>query len=202
VDYLWFQDLQPSKAQQNCTKKALCDPITKLHIDENGRLVPAPDRWPSTVGANGKSLGFAPIAEKVHQLGMKFGIHVMRGISTAAVTAKSPILGGGGATAADIGIESELCPWWKGVMAVDVTKPAGQAYYDSIYQQYADWGVDFVKVGQIVFHRVFSIAVAVPLLCVHLSRVSCISISLRTIVFLAISSCLTKLRLKAKVSKS
>ena len=65
----------------------------------------------------------------------------MRGISTTAVAAKSPILGGGNATAADIGMESELCPWWKGVMAVDLTHPAGQAYYDSIYAQYADWGV-------------------------------------------------------------
>jgi hypothetical protein len=143
VDYLWFQDLDHS--QQNCTKKSLCDPITKLHIDENGRLLPAPDRWPSTVGSDGKSLGFAPIADKVHRMGLKFGIHVMRGISTAAVEAKSPILAGDGLTAADIALTADVCPWWKGVMAVDLTKPAGQAYYDSLYQQYADWGVDFVK---------------------------------------------------------
>ena len=76
---------------------------------------------------------------------MKFGIHIMRGISTAAVEAASPILNGQGSTAADIGVRGELCPWWKGVMAVNLSHPGGQAYYDSIHQQYADWGVDFLK---------------------------------------------------------
>eukprot|EP01047_Picozoa_sp_COSAG01_P038565 COSAG01_NODE_3135_length_6528_cov_7.013841_6_plen_256_part_00 len=128
VDYLWFQDLDGTGK--------LKDPITKLHVDANGRLQPALDRWPSTKDG----VGFKPIADKVHALGMKFGIHVMRGISTAAVAAKLPILGTN-ATAADIGLEDQLCPWWKGVMAVDLTHPAGQSYYDSIYEQYADWGV-------------------------------------------------------------
>merc|ERR1712086_717820 len=136
VDYLWFQDLDH--------KSGLSDPITKLHIDQNGRLLPSPDRWPYTV-VNGKSVGFKPIADKVHSMGMKFGIHIMRGISTAAVKANSTVLGGDGATAADIGVESELCPWWQGVMAVNLSHPAGQLYYDSIHQQYADWGVDFIK---------------------------------------------------------
>jgi len=135
VDYLWFQDLD---------NKLLSDPITTLHVDDHGRLIPAPDRWPSTVVA-GKSVGFKPIADKVHAMGMKFGIHIMRGISTTAVEAKSPILNGQGATAADVGMPNELCPWWKGVMAINLSHPAGQAYYDSIHQQYADWGVDFLK---------------------------------------------------------
>ena len=78
-------------------------------------------------------------------MGMKFGIHIMRGISTAAVEAASPILNGQGSTADDIGVRGELCPWWKGVMAVNLSHPGGQAYYDSIHQQYADWGVDFLK---------------------------------------------------------
>lgn len=119
-------------------------PITKQHIDQHGRLLPAPDRWPSTMVGN-TSVGFKPIADKVHAMGMKFGIHIMRGISTAAVDAKTPVLGGGGATAADIGVVGELCPWWQGVMAVNLSHPAGQLYYDSIHQQYADWGVDFLK---------------------------------------------------------
>jgi hypothetical protein len=151
VDYLWFQDLDSKGGQGELKDRGefkdqgeLKDPITKLHIDGNGRLVPALDRWPSTKASDGSSIGFKPIADKVHAMGMKFGIHIMRGISATAVAAKSPILGTN-ATAADIGVTSELCPWWKGVMAVDLTHPAGQAYYDSIYQQYADWGVDFIK---------------------------------------------------------
>jgi hypothetical protein len=163
VDYLWFQDLKPSGTAAVAepqpefaglrSKGKVSDPITKLHIDEFGRLLPAADRWPSTV-VGGKSVGFKPIADKVHAMGMKFGIHIMRGISTAAVEAKSPIQGGGGATAADVGVESELCPWWKGVMAVNLTHPAGQLYYDSIHHQYADWGVDFIKVDHARSYRV------------------------------------------------
>ena len=57
-------------------------------IDEWGRMVPDPGRWPSSHGGNGLS----QVAKKVHSLGLKFGIHVMRGISTQAVDANTPIL--------------------------------------------------------------------------------------------------------------
>lgn len=113
VDYLWFQDLDGSSSVHG-----LRDPITKMHIDSNGRLQPAPDRWPSAWSSDGKPLGFKAVADKVHEMGMRFGIHIMRGISVAAVEAKAPVLGGGGATADEIGLSSELCPWWKGVMSV------------------------------------------------------------------------------------
>ena len=65
----------------------------------------------------------------------------------AAVNAKTPIKGWhGNETAADIGLKNEICPWWKGVMSVDTSKKAGQAFFDSITEQYAvDWGVDFLK---------------------------------------------------------
>ena len=77
VDYLWFQDLASDtttsittseKAENREYKEKnapLSDPINKLHVDEYGRLVPAPDRWPSTWNAAGKSVGFRPIADKV-----------------------------------------------------------------------------------------------------------------------------------------
>ena len=114
--------------------------------------MPAPDRWPSTWSvADGKntSLGFAPIAAKVKAMGMKLGIHIMRGVSLAAVAAETPVLGFEGRyTAADIANTSDaaLCPWWKGVRSVNMSHPAGQAFYDSLYTQYAeDWGVAFVK---------------------------------------------------------
>lgn len=58
-------------------------------IDEWGRLQPDSTRWPSSVGG----FGFSKVAEKVHSLGLKFGIHVMRGINLAAVNANTPILG-------------------------------------------------------------------------------------------------------------
>lgn len=91
------------------------DPITTLHVDAFGRLLPAPDRWPSawnTTADAGNQPGFGPVAKKVHAMGMKFGIHIMRGISTTAVAAKTPIKGySGSATAADIALPNELCPW-------------------------------------------------------------------------------------------
>ena len=71
-------------------------------------------------------------------MGMKFGIHIMRGISTAAVKANTPIKGyTGSAKAADVGIESEMCPWWRGVMSVNLTTPAGQAFYVSFNACYS-----------------------------------------------------------------
>ena len=57
-------------------------------IDEWGRMIPDPGRWPSSKGGK----GFTEVANKVHSLGLKFGIHVMRGISTQAVNANTPIL--------------------------------------------------------------------------------------------------------------
>lgn len=57
-------------------------------IDEWGRMIPDPDRWPSSRGGN----GFTEVAKKVHSMGLKFGIHVMRGISTQAFNANTPIL--------------------------------------------------------------------------------------------------------------
>ncbi|KAL6562694.1 hypothetical protein OROGR_003701 [Orobanche gracilis] len=121
-------------------------------IDEWGRMVPDPDRWPSSrVGE-----GFTKVAEKVHSMGLKFGIHVMRGISTQAFNADTPILdvttgkayeeSGRQWRAKDIGIRERACAWMKhGFMSVNTKSGAGKAFLRSLYQQYAEWGVDFVK---------------------------------------------------------
>ncbi len=55
-----------------------------LCMDEYGRVIPAPNRFPSA--SDGK--GFGPIAEYIHNKGLKFGIHIMRGIPRQAVTQK------------------------------------------------------------------------------------------------------------------
>lgn len=57
-------------------------------IDEWGRPIPDPGRWPSSKGGK----GFSEVAKKVHSTGLKFGIHVMRGISLQAFNANTPIL--------------------------------------------------------------------------------------------------------------
>lgn len=109
-------------------------------MDGYGRMIPAPNRFPSSAGGK----GFTQLAKDVHALGMKFGIHVMRGIPRAAVEQNLPILGTK-YRAADIADRKSICSWNPDMYGVDMTRPGAQAYYDSIFRLYADWGVDFVK---------------------------------------------------------
>ena len=115
-------------------------PNTELVMDANGRLMPAPNRFPSA--ADGK--GFKPLADYVHAKGLKFGIHIMRGIPRRAVDQNLPI-SGGQFKAADVANKQSICPWNSDMYGVDLTKPGGQDYYDSITKMYAAWGLDFIK---------------------------------------------------------
>ena len=115
-------------------------PGATLTMDANGRLIPAPNRFPSS--ANGQ--GFTPLADYVHSKGLKFGIHILRGIPRQAVAQNVPILGSS-VHAADIADKQNICAWNTDMYGVDMSKPGGQAYYDSIVAQYAKWGVDFIK---------------------------------------------------------
>lgn len=109
-------------------------------MDAYGRVTPALNRFPSA--ADG--VGFAAIAEKVHGLGLKFGIHIMRGIPRLAVEQNLPVLGTG-VRAADIADTSSICSWNPDMYGVDMSRPGAQAYCDSIFALYAGWGVDFIK---------------------------------------------------------
>ena len=106
----------------------------------HGLLIPAPDRFPSA--ANGA--GFKPLADWVHAQGLKFGIHIMRGIPRQVVDANLPIAGSP-YTAREAADSSSPCPWNQGNWGVK-DNAAGQAYYDSMLKLYASWGVDFLKV--------------------------------------------------------
>ncbi|MCR5485321.1 MAG: glycoside hydrolase family 27 protein [Clostridiales bacterium] len=118
--------------------------FTELCMDGYSRLIPAETRFPSC--ANGA--GFKPIADKIHSLGLKFGIHIMRGIPRQAVHAGTPILADG-KTARDIAADYSLCPWNNDMYGVDCTKDGAQEYYNSLFRLYASWGVDFVKCDDI-----------------------------------------------------
>ena len=115
-----------------------------LHADAFGRLIPAPNRFPSS--ADGK--GFKPIADKVHAMGLKFGIHVMRGIPRQSVTANTPIEGSK-FRAADAANTGSTCYWCQDMWGINAATEAGQDYYDSIFRLYASWGVDYVKVDDL-----------------------------------------------------
>ncbi|HOL88437.1 MAG TPA: hypothetical protein PK965_04345 [Anaerohalosphaeraceae bacterium] len=114
------------------------------NIDEYGRLWPAVNKHPSS--ANGK--GFAPLAEYVHNLGLKFGVHLMRGIPKAAYNQNTPILGTP-YTARDIADTSSTCSWNPDMYGVDTSKPGAQEYYNSVFNLLAQWGVDYVKVDDL-----------------------------------------------------
>ncbi len=116
----------------------------KLAMDEYSRLLPAPNKFPSSKDGN----GFKPLADYVHSKGLKFGIHMMRGIPRQAVKQKTPIKGTE-YTAADIANTSSTCPWNPDMYGVDMSKPGAQSYYDSFYELFASWGVDYVKVDDI-----------------------------------------------------
>jgi hypothetical protein len=116
----------------------------RLVMDEWGRLMPAENRFPSA--ANGA--GFKPLADYVHGKGLKFGIHLLRGIPRQAVTERKPIKGTN-YTAADIANRKDTCQWNGDMYGVDMSKPGAQEYYDSVFALAASWGVDFVKVDDL-----------------------------------------------------
>ncbi len=114
-------------------------------IDEYGRYQPAVNRFPTA--ADGK--GFKELADYVHGKGLKFGIHIMRGIPKVAVENKLPILGTDGITADQIYSTELQCPWLKDNYTIVADKPGAQEYYNSIMNMYAGWGVDFIKIDDL-----------------------------------------------------
>jgi alpha-galactosidase len=131
VDFFWYRH-DPNGAS--------------FAMDANGRLLPVTERFPSaTDGA-----GFKILADKIHKMGFKFGIHIMRGIPRPAVKANLPIEGSTfhAADAADV---NSISPWCNDMYGVNGNTRAGQDYYDSILRLYASWKVDFIKVDDLSY---------------------------------------------------
>jgi len=93
----------------------------KLPADGFGRLLPAVNRFPSSVDGN----GFKPLADRLHNMGLKFGVHYMRGIPEQAVRAGTPIADSE-FTAADAGDPTRPGEWCPDMFGVR-NNPAGQA---------------------------------------------------------------------------
>jgi hypothetical protein len=147
VDFLWSYDNPPGSHIGNPFQKRLQDGsyIPWLTMDEYGRLTPQPTKFPSAFGGK----GFKPLADYVHGLGLKFGIHVMRGIPRQAVWAKTPVLGAPGITADMIADTNSTCPWMNHMYGLDMRKAGAQEYLNSLLALYASWGVDFIKVDDL-----------------------------------------------------
>lgn len=138
VDYCWY-DPAAFDNKPNRHKDA------KLPIDPYGRLIPAENRFPSAAGGK----GFQPLADQIHAMGLQFGIHIMRGIARVAVAANTPIEGSNFHAADAANPQGQQCAWLSFMLGVRGDTPAGQAWYDSLFRQYAAWGVDFVKVDDL-----------------------------------------------------
>ncbi len=135
VDIQWYEPTAESQEYH---------PFTDLEMDEYGRLMPALNRFPSA--ANGA--GFKPLADYVHSLGLKFGIHIMRGIPRQAVYKNCPVKGTN-YTARQVAKTASICEWNTDMYGLNPKKPGAREYYDSIFELYASWGVDFIKCDDI-----------------------------------------------------
>lgn len=114
-------------------------------IDSFGRLIVDPEKFPSS--RNGE--GLKPIADYLHSKGLKLGIHIMRGIPIQAVEANTPIKGTS-YKARDIANTDSQCKWYFGFYGIDMSKPGAQEYYNSIFELYESWGVDYVKADDLL----------------------------------------------------
>lgn len=139
VDFRWYDRLADGVRVQN---------PEGVTLDEFGRCMPATNRFPSAM--NGP--GFKRLADEIHALGFKFGIHIMRGIPRRAVEQDLPIAGTSfraSQAARATNDPARVCKWNRDMFGVDATTPAGRAWYVSIAKQYADWGVDYIKCDDI-----------------------------------------------------
>ncbi len=125
IDYLWYDSEQV--------------------VDANGRWLPSPSKYPN---ANG-DLGFKPLADQIHAMGLKFGIHIMRGIPRKSVSQNLPIANSS-FRASDAANTNDACAWDQHMWGVRADTEAGKAWYDSIFAQYAEWGVDFIKMDDMM----------------------------------------------------
>jgi alpha-galactosidase len=135
IDIQWYEPLAHTTAYRRGAV---------LEMDANGRLLPATNRFPMTAATH----SFKPIADYLHAKGLKFGLHLLRGVPRQAVKNHLPILGTP-YTAADIANTNSICPWNGDMYGVDMSKPGAQAYYDSVFALFASWGLDFVKVDDL-----------------------------------------------------
>lgn len=135
VDIQWYEQTADSHQYHN---------YAELCMDEYSRLIPAVNRFPTSAGGK----GFAPLAEYIHSLGLKFGIHIMRGIPRQAVHQNTPIKGSK-ATARQIAKQSSICMWNTDMYGINPEADGAREYYESLLELYASWGVDFIKCDDI-----------------------------------------------------
>jgi len=139
IDNGWFASPQSVMHEGYLMPTADKPSPSDCSVDAYGIPVPAKQYFPN---------GLKPMIEKLHAKGLKFGVHLMRGIPRVAVEQNLPIKGTN-YRAKDIYTTFDDCTWCKFMHGVDMTKPGSQEYYNSVFNQFAEWGIDFVKVDHV-----------------------------------------------------
>lgn len=143
IDIAWYRViLDPKPNQYGLLQRKWKIGKIDWELDEWGRFLPSRQCFPN---------GFGPIINRCHEAGVKFGVHLMRGVPQKAVKEKLPIKGTNGITADQIANldPRDVCPWSNICYGIDMTKPGAQEYYDSVIEQLAEMGVDFIKYDDI-----------------------------------------------------
>lgn len=142
IDIRWYAN-HPSKGGGWYNQ----DNNPDCQLDEYGRYVPSPTRFPSAM-VDGRNAGFKTLADSIHSMGLKFGIHIMRGLPKYILDDPEAYRLKGCETAAWSEVYTSTtpeCTWLKDNLTVR-RNDYGQLYYNSIVDLYAEWGVDFIKV--------------------------------------------------------
>lgn len=143
VDIRWYCN-HPSLGGGNYNQRGTQGYV----LDEYGRYLPSPTRFPSAM-QNGVNKGFKALADSLHALGLKFGIHIMRGVPKAVVGSAYKLKGSENTPWSSVYANTTpACTWLKDNLTVK-NNTYGQLYYNSIMDLYASWGVDFIKVDDL-----------------------------------------------------
>jgi len=136
IDAGWFGEFELQEGTIYPAEKH----AKKMNFNEYGLLQPSETYFPN---------GLQPIIDRCHELGLKFGLHLMRGIPREVYRLDLPIQGTE-YTAKDITDTTSICVWNHQNYGVDMSKPGAQEFYNSLINQMADWGVDFIKYDDLV----------------------------------------------------
>ena len=143
IDIRWYCN-HPSLGGGNYNQRGTQDYV----LDEYGRYLPSPTRFPSCM-VDGENKGFKAIADSLHAMGLKLGIHIMRGVPKSVVASNYKLKKAESAAWTEVySGTTSACTWLKDNLTVK-NNNYGQLYYNSIFDLYAEWGVDFVKVDDL-----------------------------------------------------
>ena len=137
MDAGWYSSMKPEKNQ-------------KSDLESFGLYVVREEYFPN---------GIKVLTDYAHKKGLKFGVWLMRGIPRDAVKHNLPIPGTS-YFASDIADTNDICAWSRRHYGLDMSKPGAQEYYNVIIDSLASFGIDFIKVDDLVPNPLEIIAIA------------------------------------------